>query len=64
MQDNAGNDILQLPEKIAIEKGIQIVICIDEFQQISDFEDSKNISEKATYGVATTAACLILPFWK
>ena len=45
MQDNAGNDILQLPEKIAIEKGIQIVICIDEFQQISDFEDSKTFQK-------------------
>ena len=37
---------LQLPEKIAIEKGIQIVICIDEFQQISDFEDSKTFQKK------------------
>ena len=46
MQDNAGNDILQLPEKIAIEKGIQIVICSDEFQQISDFEDSKTFQKK------------------
>ena len=46
MQDNPGNDILQLPEKIAIEKGIQIVICIDEFQQISDFEDSKTFQKK------------------
>ena len=46
MQDNAGNDIVQLPEKIAIEKGIQIVICIDEFQQISDFEDSKTFQKK------------------
>lgn len=46
MQDNAGNDILQLPEKIAIAKGIQIVICIDEFQQISDFEDSKTFQKK------------------
>ena len=46
MQDNAGHDILQLPEKIAIEKGIQIVICIDEFQQISDFEDSKTFQKK------------------
>ena len=46
MQDSAGNDILQLPEKIAIEKGIQIVICIDEFQQISDFEDSKTFQKK------------------
>ena len=46
MQNNTENDILQLPEKIAIEKGIQIVICIDEFQQISDFEDSKTFQKK------------------
>ena len=34
-------DILQLPEKIALDKGIKIVVCIDEFQQISEFSDSK-----------------------
>lgn len=44
--DNSETDILQLPEKIACEKGIQIVICIDEFQQISDFEDSKTFQKK------------------
>lgn len=44
--DNPETDILQLPEKIAREKGIQIVICIDEFQQISDFEDSKTFQKK------------------
>ena len=44
--DNSETDILQLPEKIAREKGIQIVICIDEFQQISDFEDSKTFQKK------------------
>lgn len=33
-------DILDLPEKIAKKKNINIVICIDEFQQILDFEDN------------------------
>ena len=33
-------DILSLPEKIAVRKGINIIICIDEFQQIAEFEDS------------------------
>lgn len=33
-------DILQLPETIAKQKRIKIVICIDEFQQIADFPDS------------------------
>ncbi|WP_106830870.1 AAA family ATPase [Parabacteroides pacaensis] len=32
-------DILNLPETIALEKNIRIVICIDEFQNISTFED-------------------------
>lgn len=39
-------DILQLPEKIALEKGIKVVICIDEFQQISEFSDSKTFQKK------------------
>lgn len=34
-------EILQLPEKIAQKKGFNIVICIDEFQQIAEFKDSK-----------------------
>ena len=43
--DNA-NDILQLPEKIAQQKGCRIVVCIDEFQQIAEFEDSKNFQKR------------------
>ena len=39
-------DILQLPEKIALEKGIKIVVCIDEFQQISEFSDSKTFQKR------------------
>ena len=35
------DEILQLPEKIAHKKGCNIVICIDEFQQIAEFKDSK-----------------------
>lgn len=46
IQNGTENDILQLPEKIAKEKGFQIVVCIDEFQQISDFEDSKTFQKK------------------
>lgn len=40
------NDILQLPEKIAQQKGCRIVVCIDEFQQIAEFEDSKNFQKR------------------
>ena len=35
------DEILQLPEKIAEKKGCRIVVCIDEFQQIGEFKDSK-----------------------
>ena len=44
-----GNDIdeiLQLPEKIAQKKGISIVVCIDEFQQIAEFKDSKTFQKR------------------
>ena len=40
------NDILQLPEKIAQKKGCRIVVCIDEFQQIAEFEESKTFQKR------------------
>ena len=40
-KSNDIDEILQLPEKIAQKKGYNIVICIDEFQQIAEFKDSK-----------------------
>ncbi len=39
-------EILQLPEKIARKKGVSIVVCIDEFQQIADFADSKTFQKR------------------
>lgn len=33
-------DILNLPERIALQNKVRIVVCIDEFQQIGLFEDS------------------------
>ncbi len=39
------NEILQLPEKIAQKKGCNIVVCIDEFQQIAEFKDSKTFQK-------------------
>lgn len=39
------DEILQLPEKIAQKKGINIVVCIDEFQQIAEFKDSKTFQK-------------------
>ncbi len=40
------NEILQLPEKIAQQKGCSIVVCIDEFQQIAEFKDSKTFQKR------------------
>ena len=39
-------EILQLPEKIAVQKGYRIVVCIDEFQQIGEFSDSLSFQKK------------------
>ncbi|MBP5397261.1 MAG: ATPase [Bacteroidales bacterium] len=36
----SADEILDLAEKIARDKGIHVVVCIDEFQQISNFKDS------------------------
>lgn len=33
-------EILDLPEKIALDKGIRLVICIDEFQNTASFSES------------------------
>lgn len=35
--------ILQLPEKIAEAKGIKVVVCIDEFQQLANLPKWKNL---------------------
>ena len=39
-------EILNLPEIIAKEKNIHIVICIDEFQQIGEIPDSLSVQKK------------------
>ena len=33
------DEVLDLAEKIAIKKGLKIIICVDEFQNISEFTD-------------------------
>lgn len=40
------NEILELPQKIAQKKGCDIVVCIDEFQQIGEFKDSKTFQKR------------------
>ena len=36
---NNPDEILDLPERIAEEKGLKVMVCIDEFQNIAEFED-------------------------
>jgi len=40
------DDILNLAEKISIENNMKFVICIDEFQNISEFESPLDIQKK------------------
>jgi len=39
-------DILDLPQKIAKDKGFHVVVCIDEFQQICEFADHIHFQKK------------------
>lgn len=39
-------EILRLPELIAVKKQIQIVVCIDEFQQIGEFPQSLEVQKR------------------
>lgn len=39
-------EILQLPEQIAVRKNLHLVVCIDEFQQIGEFADSLNVQKR------------------
>ena len=45
-RSNDIDEILQLPEKIAQKKGCNIVVCIDEFQQVAEFKDSKTFQKR------------------
>lgn len=39
-------EILELPEAVAKEKNVHIIVCIDEFQQIGEFPDSITIQKR------------------
>lgn len=45
-QNYQPEEILQLPELIAKEQGVHLIICIDEFQQIGEFGDSLTIQKR------------------
>lgn len=39
-------EVLELPEKIAIAKGLRIIVCIDEFQQLAQLSGYKDMEGK------------------
>ena len=45
-QNYQPEEILQLPELIAQEQGLHLVVCIDEFQQIGEFSDSVTVQKR------------------
>lgn len=45
-QTYSPEQILNLPEAIAKKRGIHIVVCIDEFQQIGEFPDSISVQKR------------------
>lgn len=45
-KDDTEDTILALPERIAEKKGVRIVVCLDEFQQVADFSDSVTFQKK------------------
>ena len=40
------DEILDLPERIALSKGIKVMVCIDEFQNIAEFDDPIHFQRK------------------
>ena len=45
-QEQDKMDILRLPETLAVSKKIHIIVCIDEFQQLSNLPEYKNMEGK------------------
>lgn len=45
-KDYSPEEILNLPERIAKEQGVHLVVCIDEFQQIGEFTDSLTVQKR------------------
>lgn len=46
LQERDVMEILDLPEKIASAKGIRLIVCIDEFQQLASLPDYKSMEGK------------------
>lgn len=46
LQDNDMMEILELPEKLAMAKGLRLIVCIDEFQQLALLPGYKSMEGK------------------
>jgi hypothetical protein len=42
----SAEEVLTLPQRIATEKGFKIVVCIDEFQQVAEFDEQLSFQKK------------------
>lgn len=45
-QEQDKMDILRLPETLAVAKKIKIIVCIDEYQQLANLPEYKNMEGK------------------
>ncbi len=45
-EEYSPEEILQLPEIIAQEKGYRLVVCIDEFQQVGEFSNTLDVQKR------------------
>ena len=57
----SAEEILNLPEKIAKAKGIHVIVCIDEFQQLANLPDWKSLEgtmRSVWQGQHSTTYCL------
>ena len=42
----SAEQVLNLPEEIAKKKGVHVIVCIDEFQQVGEFPDSLTVQKR------------------
>ena len=45
-KQNSYDEIVDLPQQIALERGKKFIVCIDEFQNVSNYEDSVGFQRK------------------
>ena len=50
LEEKSVMEILELPEKIAAAKGIHLIVCIDEFQQLALLPGYKSMEGKMRSG--------------